>query len=170
MADASPPNPPDFFSVEERAMLVSYLNEALSDSVRMSVLISHGLIEDAIDSFIEDFVSHPEFLKLSNEKFFTKIRLVRALDWIQSPDAFWNALYAFNTLRNAAAHRDWAEKRSSCLANLRTLAVSMHGVPLSVPDDDLEFVQVFSIASFGFITRLRTHCQTETKQISHDEL
>ncbi len=59
---------------EDLERLVQYLSTALSDPVRISVLLAHGLIEDMIDDFIKELVPNHEFLNLPKARFSDKLR------------------------------------------------------------------------------------------------
>jgi hypothetical protein len=94
--------------------LVRYLGAALSDPVRISVLLAQGLIEEMIDDFIKEAVPNHDLLKLHKMGFTEKLRWTRALDVAGDGDPFWKVVEAFYDLRNAAAHRNWDEKRADC--------------------------------------------------------
>jgi len=83
---------PDDYPMPPREVMESLLralNSALSDSVRTSVIGTHGFIEDMIDDFIEEVVQNPKALDLSNRWFAEKLRWVRALDPRLDQEPFW---------------------------------------------------------------------------------
>ncbi|HKB90085.1 MAG TPA: hypothetical protein VKC60_06165 [Opitutaceae bacterium] len=91
--------------------LIQYLAAAVSDPIRVSVLLAHGLIEELIDEFIKELVPNHDFLDLPKTGFSDKLRWARRLDCEGRDEPFWKFIASFNELRNAAAHRNWNEKR-----------------------------------------------------------
>ncbi len=145
---------------EDSERLVQYLGAALFDSVRISVLLAHCLIEDMIDDFIKELVPNHEFLTLPKARFPDKLRWARALDYAGSEEPFWKFIETFTELRNAAAHRNWSEKRSACFVKLRQItSLKSGGYPIRTPDDDQEFVRSIMVHSFGYLWVARRHYQ-----------
>lgn len=153
---------------EEFERLNRYLDAALSDPVRLSVLLAHGLIEDMIDDFIKECVPNHDSLTLSKMRFNEKFRWARALDHLGNTEAFWSFIEAFTNLRNGAAHRNWEEKREYLFAKLResgerfkdSAAFSVHR---SYYDDDKKFVRSLTVFSFGYLSALRDDNRTRSQ-------
>jgi hypothetical protein len=131
---------------EEREQITRYLDTAVSDPVRVSILIGHGVIEDAIDDFIREAVPHYGLLKLDRAEFARKSKWARLLDDPANEKPFWNIINAFNELRNAAAHRNLDEKRDASFAELRRKVGDIF--PESVFQHEQSFVRFVVIGSF----------------------
>jgi hypothetical protein len=137
--------------------LVRYLAAALSnpDPVRISVLLGQGLIEEMIDDFIKEAIPNHELLKLHKMGFTEKLRWTRALEVSGSDDPFWKVVEAFYDVRNAAAHRNWEEKRADCFQKVRQLAAQQSDFPIRVSEDDQQFVRSIMSWSFGYLCAAR---------------
>jgi hypothetical protein len=151
---------PDKFclpSKEEQARLVRYLDAAISDPVRNSILLTHGLIEELIEEFIKELVPNHESLNLDKMGFAEMLRWARALDCLGGEKWFWNFVKTFSELRNAAAHRNWDEKRAGCFAKLRQITAlsEEEGFRIRTPDDDQQFLRSIMFSSFGYLSTAR---------------
>jgi hypothetical protein len=88
----------------------------LSQILSLPILLAHGIIEEAVQKFIEESMVEPKYLP-ERKSFAKTAKLARAI--YPYPETFWNVIKKFNDLGNAAAHRNWEQEKTACMKNLR---------------------------------------------------
>jgi hypothetical protein len=70
----------------------------------LAVIKGHLAIEQAIDSYLEVALFHPEHVRESRFNFSHKLQICRSMSLKQNEDRLWSVIWAANALRNEIAH------------------------------------------------------------------
>src|SRR5262245_33712104 len=74
------------------------------DTLVVTVLNGHLLIEEMLTRIITRFVLHGEFIKEAKLTFAQKISIAQSLSWDEQRNPTWQLLVLMNTLRNEYSH------------------------------------------------------------------
>src|SRR5215204_6399931 len=81
------------------------------DDMVQVVLPGHLFIEQTLDTILEKFVFHPEYLRKIRLTFDQKFNLARSISLDEHDTEMWKLVKAINNLRNELAHSLKSEKR-----------------------------------------------------------
>ena len=138
------------------------------DELRLAVLEGHLLMEEALDSFIDASVFHPEQLTSVNMNFHTKGALGVSLSLKRDKEELWSVFWAINQLRNKMAHnldsREIDEKMKylrKCYIDALNPAPAAHAKTLS----DKEIVESACAVCSGFLGQLTSEAKARRQII-----
>lgn len=89
------------------------------DATTQIILKGHLLIEESLNSILEQFVFHPEFMESANLRFAQKIDVARSMSLGDHENPMWELAIAINSLRNELAHSLKSEKRDQKTKRVR---------------------------------------------------
>jgi hypothetical protein len=124
-----------------------YLDSLKNDPIRIAILAAHNFVEELIEKAIAVAVPNSEWLDVLEMRFVDKLKIFRRMEGGGTND-FCDMLNKLNSLRNAAAHKDYEAQKEQKLRDLRDAAVKVNG--LFANEDPERLLRYISALCFGY--------------------
>ncbi len=112
------------------------------------ILKVHLFIEERLNSILERFVFHPEYLTKMRLSFADKVLFARAISLDEHDGEIWNLINSINRLRNDCAHKTGSPERDKKIDDVLNMFAPLDKKTIGQAEDQ-ELPKHVSLANAG---------------------